>query len=124
VDLTVQLTDYCLKVNQDLTTLEQELAKQKKSNKAEHPNAAKDTEMCELEGEIGDLREAIAASAAKLEEDLITIEWRGNDCDRQSQAAQTCERQSGLSSKKKIARLWRQLKWTERRSSCGERSAG
>jgi hypothetical protein len=66
--------------------------------------------MCELDGEIGDLREAIAASGAKVKEDLMSIEWRRNDCDPQSQAVRTCERQSGTSSKKAIPRLWRQLK--------------
>jgi hypothetical protein len=38
-----------------------------------------------LEGKIGDLREAIAASGAKLKEDLRSIEREVKDCQRQSQ---------------------------------------
>jgi hypothetical protein len=38
--------------------------------------------MCALEGEIGSLWEVIAASGAKVKEDLISIEWRGNDGQR------------------------------------------
>jgi hypothetical protein len=40
--------------------------------------------MCAFEGEFGDFREAIAAMGVKLKEDWISIERRGNDCDRQS----------------------------------------
>jgi hypothetical protein len=66
------------------------------------PTAAKDIELaaeqrralgrdlCALEGKIGGLWEAIAASGAKLKEDLGSVGWQVKDCQRQSQ-----EREAG-----------------------------
>jgi hypothetical protein len=41
--------------------------------------------MCALEAEIGSLREAVAASGAKLKADLVSIERQAKDSQRMSQ---------------------------------------
>jgi hypothetical protein len=43
------------------------------------------SERLALESVIGSLREAIAASGAKLKEAFVRIEWQAKDCQRQSQ---------------------------------------
>jgi hypothetical protein len=113
--LTAQFTNCCLKVNLDLMSPAQGLAKLKENNKAEHFEGCKRHGDVPTRGRDWRFRQAIAASGAKLEEDLISIEWRGSECDRQSQAVRRCERQSGPASKKAIPRLWRQREWTEQK---------
>jgi hypothetical protein len=54
-------------------------------NLAAEQRRALGRDMCALEGEIRVVREAIAASGAKLREDLVSVERQAKDGLRQSQ---------------------------------------